>query len=146
MKSNVPSTFSYTSDSTARAFFTPFRARFFAASATARSFTSANHIEQIQGVYVPFWLFDSDADADLTFNATRVRTWSDRDYNYTETEHFLVSRSGSIGFDHIPVDGSKKMPDDLMESIEPYDFSEAVDFRTAYLAGFFADKYDVTAV
>ncbi len=32
-------------------------------------------------------------------------------------------------FQHIPVDGSSKMPDDLMESIEPFDFSEAVDFR-----------------
>ena len=32
-----------------------------------------------------------------------------------------------------------------MESIEPYDFSDAVDFRTAYLAGYLADKYDVTA-
>ena len=35
------------------------------------------------------------------------------------------------------------MDDDLMESIEPYDFSEAVDFQTAYLAGYLADKYDV---
>ena len=34
---------------------------------------------------------------------------------------------------------------DLMESIEPFDFKEAVDFQTAYLAGYFADKYDVTA-
>lgn len=32
-----------------------------------------------------------------------------------------------------------------MESIEPFDFREAVDFQTAYLAGYFADKYDVTA-
>ena len=32
-----------------------------------------------------------------------------------------------------------------MESIEPFDFKEAVDFQTAYLAGYFADKYDVTA-
>lgn len=32
-----------------------------------------------------------------------------------------------------------------MESIEPFDFSEMVDFRTAYLAGFMADKYDVDA-
>ena len=32
-----------------------------------------------------------------------------------------------------------------MESIEPFDFSEAVDFQTAYLAGYLADKYDVTA-
>ena len=37
------------------------------------------------------------------------------------------------------------MPDDLMESIEPFDISEAVDFQTAYLAGYLANKYDVTA-
>lgn len=30
-----------------------------------------------------------------------------------------------------------------MESIEPFDFNDAVDFQTAYLAGFLADKYDV---
>ena len=43
------------------------------------------------------------------------------------------------------MDGSSKMADDLMESIEPFDFSDAVDFQTAYLAGYFADKYDVDA-
>ena len=43
------------------------------------------------------------------------------------------------------VDGSSKMPDDLMESIEPFDFSQAVPFQTAYMAGYMADKYDVTA-
>ena len=32
-----------------------------------------------------------------------------------------------------------------MESIEPYNFSDAVDFKTAYLAGYLADKYDVGA-
>ena len=37
------------------------------------------------------------------------------------------------------------MPDDLMESIEPFDFSQAVDFQTAYLSGYLADRYDVDA-
>jgi hypothetical protein len=35
------------------------------------------------------------------------------------------------------------MADDLMESIEPFSFSDAVDFKTAYLSGYLADKYDV---
>jgi hypothetical protein len=35
------------------------------------------------------------------------------------------------------------MPDDLMESIEPFNINEAVPFNTAYLAGYLADKYDV---
>ena len=57
----------------------------------------------------------------------------------------MVQRGGSIGFNQVPVDGSFKMADDLMESIEPFDFSEAVPFQTAYLAGYMADKYDVNA-
>lgn len=108
-------------------------------------FRDQNHIDEIKGVYVPFWLFDADAEADILYRATRVRAWSDSSYNYTETSFYSVSRSGSISFEKVPVDGSTNMPDALMESIEPYDFSEAVDFQTAYLAGYLADKYDVDA-
>lgn len=108
-------------------------------------FRDENHIDEIRGIYVPFWLFDADADAHIHYDATRVRTWSDSDYDYTETSHFSVVRAGQIAFDHVPADGSSKMPDDLMESIEPYDFSGAVDFTTAYLAGYLADRYDVDA-
>lgn len=108
-------------------------------------FKDENHIDEIKGVYVPFWLFDADADADIRYRATRVRAWGDSDYNYTETSFFSVARSGSIRFERVPVDGSSKIEDDLMESIEPFHFSEAVDFQTAYLAGYLADKYDVDA-
>ena len=108
-------------------------------------FKSEHHIDEIKGIYVPFWLFDASADADLNFKGTRTRMWSDSKFNYTETSHFAIHRSGSLGFQNVPVDGSQKMADDLMESIEPFDFSKAVDFQTAYLSGFFADKYDVGA-
>ena len=36
------------------------------------------------------------------------------------------------------------MPDDHMDSIEPYDYDELKGFSTAYLPGFLADKYDVS--
>lgn len=108
-------------------------------------FKDQNHIDEIKGIYVPFWLFDAEADADIRYKATRVRGWSDSRYIYTETSFYAVSRGGSIRFERVPVDGSMKMPDDLMESVEPFDFSEAVDFQTAYLAGYLADKYDVDA-
>ena len=106
-------------------------------------FKSDNKLEEIKGIYVPFWLFDSDIDAAVQYQATRVRTWSDKKYDYTETSYYDIFRSGSMSFENIPVDGSSKMPDDLMESIEPFAFSEAVDFQTAYFAGYLADKYDV---
>ena len=106
-------------------------------------FKDENHIDEVKGVYVPFWLFDAEADANMRYKATRIRSWSDSQYHYTETSYFSVSRGGRIGFARAPVDGSEQMPDDLMESIEPFNFSESVDFQTAYLAGYLADKYDV---
>lgn len=110
-----------------------------------KAFKDQNHIDEIKGVYVPFWLFDANANAHIRYKGTRVRRWSDSSYNYTETSYFSIIRGGNIGFQRVPVDGSSKMPDDLMESIEPYNFNEAVDFQTAYLAGYLADKYDVDA-
>ena len=108
-------------------------------------FKDQNHIDEVTGIYVPFWLFNSDVEANVRYKATKVRTWSDSNYNYTETSFYSAIRDGNVAFDYVPVDGSSKMPDDLMESVEPFHFKEAVDFQTAYLAGYLADKYDVDA-
>ena len=110
-----------------------------------RVFSSTNHIDEIRGVYIPFWLFGADADADMRYRATKTRCWSDSNYYYTETSYFAVMRSGSLGFDNVPVNGTTKLENDLMESIEPFDMNDSVDFQTAYLAGYLADKYDITA-
>ena len=110
-----------------------------------KAFTRQNHIEEIKGVYVPFWLFDGEADADMTFHATNSETHRSGDYIVTRTSHYEVGRSGTIAFEKVPVDGSSKMPDDFMDSIEPYDYSDLKKFSTAYLPGFLADKYDVDA-
>lgn len=107
-------------------------------------FKDENHIRQIKGVYVPFWLYDASADAQAQFHTTRVRTWADSRYFYTKTSHYNVWRSGKLEFSGVPVDGSSKMADVLMESLEPYDISEAVEFESAYLAGYYADRYDVS--
>ena len=108
-------------------------------------FKDQNHIEEVKGIYVPVWLFDADANAQIRYKGTKTRTWSDSRYNYTEVSHYLISRSGSVGFESVPVDGSSKMDDALMESIEPYRLADAAEFQTAYLAGYLADKYDVDA-
>ena len=63
----------------------------------------------------------------------------------TETSVYDVERVGTMKFERIPVDGSEKMDDAYMESIEPFDYSEMVPFTTAYLTGYLADKYDVSA-
>lgn len=109
-----------------------------------RSFTAGNHIEEIQGVYVPFWLFDGGAEGEVDYKAANSRTYRDDDYEVTETDHYDVHRGGSIAFEKIPVDASSKMPDDHMDSIEPFDYAQLQPFSTAYLPGYLADKYDVS--
>ncbi len=106
-------------------------------------FKSENRIEKISGLYVPFWLFDCDADARILFDATTVKSWSAGGYRYTKTDHFNATRAGSIAFERIPVDGSSKMDDAYMDAIEPFNYHDMVDFQSAYMAGYLADKYDV---
>jgi len=108
-------------------------------------FVKDNHINNIQGIYLPYWLFDAKARAHIRYKATKVSYWSDSNYNYTKTDHYSIVRDGSIGFDKVPVDGSEKMDDAYMDAIEPFNYSGIKDFETAFLAGYAAEKYDVDA-
>ncbi len=109
------------------------------------TFTEENQIQKIQGVYVPFWLFNGEAEGNATFKTTRSRTFTRGDYRIVETSHYHVFRQGSVAFEKVPVDASTKMPDNHMDSIEPFDYSDLKPFSTAYLPGFLADRYDVEA-
>ena len=110
-----------------------------------KAFSEASHLEEIKGLYVPFWLFDGQAEGGAAYNASNSRSWTEGSYRVTETEYFDVTRAGSLRFEHVPVDASRNMKDDFMESIEPYDYADLKPFSTAYLPGFLADKYDVDA-
>ena len=109
-----------------------------------KTFQETHTLEKIQGVYVPFWLYDGKASGEFCFDALRLRVYRQGDYEITERYLYDVIRSGSIAFEKVPVDGSSKMPDDYMDAIEPFDYSELKPFSTSYLPGFLADRYDVT--
>ena len=108
-------------------------------------FTKEQQLEKITGIYVPFWLCDCSAGLDGSYKATRLHSWSDSKYHYTRTDHYLLTRQAQSAYASIPMDGSSKMDDTFMESIEPYDYTQLVDFDMAYLSGYLADKYDVDA-
>lgn len=108
-----------------------------------KSFISSNKVEDISGVYVPFWLFDGEAEADVDYEAEKTHSERHGDDEIIYTEHYKVARSGKALFEKVPVDASSKMPSGHMDSIEPFDYSELKEFSTAYLPGFLADKYDI---
>jgi hypothetical protein len=109
------------------------------------AFKNENHIEEIKGVYVPFWLFNGEAECTAVYDCGISHTYRSGNYDVLHTDHFEVMRQGTVSFRRIPVDGSTKMPDDYMDSIEPFDYDELKPFSTAYMPGYMADKYDISA-
>jgi len=109
------------------------------------NFTANNRVEAIQPMYVPFWLFDSEVEAQAEFKAEKIHRHETASEVITETQVYNCQRAGTMKFEKIPADGSKKMDDAYMESIEPFNYGELLPFQTAYLTGYLADKYDVTA-
>ena len=106
-------------------------------------FKKENHVDEMKGVYVPFWIFDVDAEGSVAYNGERITKWRNGDTEYTKTEMYSMQRGGNLSFARVPADGSRKMDDTLMESIEPFEFREAVPFQAAYLAGYMADRHDM---
>ena len=109
------------------------------------TFANANHLEEIQGVYVPFWLFTADTQGNGTFKATRSQAWADSKNTYVKTDYYQARRLGKMHFDKVPVDASSKMPDAHMDAIEPFDYGEMKPFSFGYLPGYLTDRYDQDA-
>lgn len=110
-----------------------------------KEFVQSNRIAHMQGVYVPFWLYDGNAEGSATYECKNIRVYTSGDEEVTETDVYEAYREGSLDFERIPADSSAKMPDAHMDAIEPFDFNELVPFSVAYLPGYLAERYDQEA-
>ena len=108
-----------------------------------KEFNDPKNINEMSGIYIPFWIYDFQCSGSLTADAKRINSHRSGDYIITRTDVYLAMRDGSMAFHKIPVDGSKRFDNDIMNSIEPFDYRELVDFNHGYLSGFLAEKYDV---
>ncbi|WP_028551954.1 TFIIB-type zinc ribbon-containing protein [Paenibacillus sp. UNC451MF] len=111
---------------------------------TPSGFMTADRIKGMTGMYIPFWLYELHSKVDVTGHATRVRTYADADYRYTETQHFDIYRKLQLNYVRVPIDSSEKMNDMLMDKLEPYQYDQLKSFKTPYLAGYVAEKYSYT--
>lgn len=107
-----------------------------------KDFFTKSRIGEIKGVYVPFWLFDSELKGSVVFHGEKKRTYTSGSNSYEETKVFKLTRAGRMKFKKIPVDASVKMDNALMDSLEPFDYSQITEFNKKYLAGYLADRFD----
>lgn len=110
-----------------------------------KEFISEKNIEKITGVYIPFWLYSVLVKGGLKAKSTNVTSWRSGDYTYTKTDIYHMDSFGEMTFTRVPVDGSTRFENDIMNSIEPFDYDELEDYNHAYLSGFLAEKYDINS-
>ncbi|MDD6810790.1 MAG: hypothetical protein PUD93_02830 [Lachnospiraceae bacterium] len=133
--------FKINKDAAVEALNTEFKKRTF----TPSGFLSEKSLEGMQGIYVPFWMYDYQAQYDFEGTATRVRTWTSGNTEYTETSYYDVERHMKAGFDKVPVDASLAMEDGEMDLMEPYTYEELEGFNPKYMSGFFGEVYNQSA-
>ncbi|MBQ8176497.1 MAG: hypothetical protein IJ035_05615 [Oscillospiraceae bacterium] len=108
-----------------------------------KSFSSQGQLEKMVGLYVPFWLADCEVDASAEYDAKKINSYRSGDYRITNTKIYSASRAAKMEYRGIPADGSRKLEDELMDAVEPFDYNEFLPFSMNYFSGFYADKYDV---
>lgn len=133
--------FKVNKDMAVEALNTEFKKRTFIPS----SFLSEKSLEGMNGMYVPFWLYDYQAHYDFAGTGTKVRTWRSGDTEYTETSYYDIERHMRAGFDKVPVDASLAMGDGEMDLMEPYVYEDLEGFQPKYMSGFFGEVYNQSA-
>lgn len=109
-----------------------------------KEFTQGNHIKEVTGMYVPFWLYNLRGQGEARLHCTKTHIYNSGDDQVTETRHYDVYRQVDLVLRNIPADASIKMADGLMDALEPFDYSGMKEFQTPYLAGFLSEKYSQT--
>ena len=97
-------------------------------------FRSAKVRERIKGIYMPAWLVSADLKTDITASGIRSEDGIQACYDLTRVLKF--------GLADVPFSGSKKLGQRMLEAVEPFEMKDAVDFKTPFLQGFYAYKYD----
>jgi len=131
--------FNKTKEDAIKAFETVGKGRFL----MPKEFVDPRNIQELTGIYIPFWLYSCKMKGNVSGKGTKVISWSTHDYMYTKTDTYRVERGGLYSFENIPVDGSIRFNDAIMNSIEPFNYDELEEFNYSYLSGFLAEKYDV---
>lgn len=102
---------------------------------------------KLGGIYLPFWTFDADAQANFTGQGGRTVTRTDSE-GKTHTTTVWTPVFGHVGcaFDDIQVCAAHNKAKDVLEQVMPYNTSGgSVPYAGAYLSGFEAQRYAIGA-
>lgn len=99
------------------------------------------HIDKARGIYIPYWLCDvAYEDTQLLRGTVRSAGGYKKQ---SSTQSYYYFRKGRGLLEKVTLDASKQLNDESSQRLEPYNMQSLVPFKPEYLAGYYADKYDV---
>jgi DNA-directed RNA polymerase subunit RPC12/RpoP len=108
-------------------------------------FLKEAYLDKMEGIYVPFFMYDYFCQYDYEGTGKKIRTWRTGNTEYTETSYYRIERSMDIDFDKIPVDASILMEDKVMDLLEPFDYKALRQFQSKYMSGFLGEMKNMEA-
>lgn len=102
-----------------------------------RDYFNKSNLNNIQGIYVPFWIMSSRCKVSARGDGLKQRT--------VYKDKYQLMSDFDVKYNNVPFDGSLEIADGLMEAIEPFDISQRVEFNSSYLQGFYAQKFNLTS-
>ena len=109
-----------------------------------KEFKQSHAPEKISGIYVPYHLMSCNVAASATYSGETHETWVAGNNEYTKTNYYTHKRAGNMSFQNVPADASSSIEDAYMESVEPFNYQKIEPFKSVYLSGYLADKYDMS--
>ncbi|WP_246293866.1 hypothetical protein [Paenibacillus planticolens] len=110
----------------------------------------------LNGIYVPFWTFDTDTDSSYTAEVgiyhyrqeTRTRVVNGRTETYTETVRYTVWHwtKGTYGqfYDDVLIPASGQYDSTLLNKLNDFKLDQLASYKPEYLSGFIAERYTVS--
>ncbi len=108
-----------------------------------KDFISESRLEEIKGVYFPYWYIDGETDGNINATSKQVKSWMVGDIRHTETTVRGHFRQGNLSIRNMPEAALKSKDRDILKYVCPFNSSDFVPFSMSYLSGFFAEKRDV---
>lgn len=108
-----------------------------------KDFLASSHLEEIKGVYFPYWYIDCETNGSINATSKQINSWTVGDMRHTETiirSHF---RQGNMSVHNMPEAALKNKDRDILKYVCPYNSTDFVPFSMSYLSGFFAEKRNV---
>lgn len=108
-----------------------------------QGFFTKRGIDELSGVYYPYWLGDFEYEARMEGKGEKVKITRTGKIETTVVEHYAVERQGSFAYNNVARSAFTKIQSKLADGVHPYNMEALKDYNPAYMTGFMAEKRDV---